>query len=130
MEYSLVLPESEVASVVSVDPDIQVRFSAAATLLASAANAEKPTQGFSRGVVLQLRSAQIIGEQEPQLGRVSGGRLQVGGQLLTQVPLPCEFKGPVHLELAFANRAYLVAAGSGIALRFEVEPNFTELLAC
>jgi hypothetical protein len=130
MEFSLVLPESEVASVRPVDPDIQVQFSAAAALQVGMANEEEPAQGFSRGVLLQLRSAQVIGQQEPQLGRVSGGRLQVGGELLKKVPLPFEFKGPVHLELAFANRAYLVAAGTGVSVRFEAEPNFTESLAC
>ena len=84
----------------------------------------------SAGVVLHLRGAQIIGEQEPLLGRVSGGRLQVRGQWVKEMALPFESEGPVHLELAFANRAYMVAAGSGISVRFEAEPNFTESLAC
>ena len=130
MDISIVLPESEVAAVASVDPEIYVRFSAAATLKASTAEGEKPSQGFSRGVVLQLQGAQIIGQEDPKLGRISAGRLQLAGEWRKEIPVPFEFKGPVHLEISFANRAYLVAGGSDINLRFEGEPNFAESLAC
>ena len=73
MDISIVLPESEVAVVTSVDPDIYVRFSAAAVLKAGAVEGEKSSQGFSKGVVLQLRGAQFIGQEGPKLGRVSHG---------------------------------------------------------
>ena len=130
MDISIVLPESEVAVVTSVDPDIYVRFSAAAVLKAGAVEGEKSSQGFSKGVVLQLRGAQVIGQEDPKLGRVSTGRLQLAGEWRKEIPVPFEFKGRVHLEISFANRAFLVASGSSISLRFEGEPNFAESLAC
>lgn len=130
MDISLILPESEVAAVTSVGSDIFVRFSAAAMRKTSSAEREKPSYGFSKGIVLQLRGAQLIGQEDPKMGRVSAGRLQLAGEWRKEIPVPFEFHGRVHFELTFANGAYLVAGGSGISLQFEGEPNFTESLAC
>lgn len=130
MDISIVLPESEVAAVTFVDADVYVRFSAGATRKASSAAGEKPSPGFSKGIVLQLRGAQFIGQEDPKLGRVSAGRLQLAGEWRKEIPVPFEFHGQVHFELTFANGAYLIAGGSGISLRFEGEPNFAESLAC
>ncbi len=130
MDISLILSESEVAAVSTVGSDIFVRFSAAATRKTSSAERVKQSYGFSKGIVLQLRGVQIIGQEDPKMGRVSAGRLQLAGEWRKEIPVPFEFHGRVHIELTFANGADLVAGGSGISLRFEGEPNFTESLAC
>ncbi|MBL8892800.1 MAG: hypothetical protein JNL67_22680 [Planctomycetaceae bacterium] len=94
------------------------------------ADGRKTIQGFSKGIFLELRGAELIREEDPKIGRVSAGRLQVAGEWRKEIPIPFEFHGRVNFELAFANGAYLVAAGTGICLRFEGEPNFEESLAC
>jgi len=129
-DVSLLLPESEVASVAPVDADLLIRFSAACVVRIDVGEGEKPIQGFARGIVLQLHGAQIVAAHEPLLGRISDGRLQAGGEWLKALALPFECEGSVRLELAFANRSELVATGSGIMVRFDAEPNFTESLAC
>jgi hypothetical protein len=126
----LLLPDSEVASIEAIDPDIVIRFAAAQALRATEGAALKPTPGFCRGVVLRLKTADVIGRREPLMGRIAKARLQVGGQWWQEVPLPFESHAAVHLELALPNRAYFMASAIGIVVRFEGEPHFAESMAC
>ena len=130
MTIALVLPDSEIASIETIDPDIVVRFAAAHARRPADGDALKSVAGFSRGVVLRLRTADVIGRREPLMGRIAKARLQVGGQWLQEVPLPFESNAAVHLELALPNRAYFMASAIGIVVRFEGEPHFAESMAC
>jgi hypothetical protein len=130
MDFRLVLADSEVASVTTVDGELHLRFAAACMLRSEPGTGAKPTPGFGRGLRLRLRDAQIVSGQEPLFGRVSRGRLRIGGRWLEGVSIPFESEAPVQLELAFAYGAGLVATGSGVVVRFEAGPHFTESLAC
>jgi len=128
--YSLVLSESEVASVASIGQDFTIRFSAASLRKAPGGTHERALVGFGRGVVLELRAVRVIEESQPTFGRLAAGRLQVAGQWLSEVLLPFEAATQVQLELTFANRATLVVACTGVSVGFERQANFTESLAC
>ena len=130
MSLHLTLSDSEVASVRVEAGDLWIRFSAAATVWTGTAPDEKPVVGFSRGLVLRLQGAQILESQEPQFGRVAEGRVRLDAKALRTLPVPLDHAGPTHLELAFANRANLVATGKGLAVEFLGPTHFMESLAC
>ena len=130
MDLLLHLPDSEVASIAGFGADQHLRFSAACTAQARLADARQASTGFSRGVTLQLRDAQLIEQQPPLVGRIVAARLQAGPAQLRGIALPFVFEGPVHLELDFGHGGRWVARGSGLTVRFEGEPHFAESLAC
>ncbi len=130
MTLHLILSDSEIATVHMDAGDLWIRFSAAATVRAGTEPGEKPTAGFSRGLVLRLRGAQIIESSEPLLGRIAEGRLRLGTDTPRTLPVPLDHAGPVHLELVLANRASLVAGGTGASVAFPGAAHFMESLAC
>ncbi len=130
MPLQLTLSDSEVASVRIEAGDLRIRFSAAATVQTGTAPGEKPTAGFSRGLELRLRGVHIVESHEPLLGRVAEGHLRLGTDAPRRLPVPLDHAGPVHLELAFSNRASLVATGTGISVAFPGDAHFMESLAC
>lgn len=130
MPLHLTLSDSEVASVRVEAGDLWIRFSAAATVLTGTAPGEKPTTGFSRGLVLRLRGMHIVESHEPLLGRVAEGHLRLGTETPRVLSVPLDHVGPAHLELAFSNRASLVATGTGVSVGFPGDAHFMESLAC
>ena len=64
------------------------------------------------------------------VGSLAGGRAELAGRWVAQVPLPSRTSGPVQLELVFANRGVLTASGTAFACRVDGAPRFTESLAC
>jgi hypothetical protein len=130
MDLQLHLPDSELASIVAMGADQQLRFAAACTSQAMEAGARQATMGFSRGVTLQLWAAQVIEQQPPLVGRIVAARLHAGSPQLRGMALPFAFEGPVHLELDFGHGGRWVATALGLTARFEGEPHFTESLAC
>jgi hypothetical protein len=130
MILRLLLADSEVASVASVAGELHLRFAAACMLRSEPGTDAKPTPGFGRGLGLRLQGAQIVAAQEPLFGRVSSGRLRVGGRWLDGVSIPFAAEEPVQLELTFAHGAGLEATGNGVVVGFEAGPQFSESLAC
>jgi len=130
MKLSLVFADSEVSAVASSHDGVRIRMSAA-HVLRSEAGAGKPTEGFARAVELLLPGAELHGGAPGDfMGRISHGRVQVGGGWLSRLALPSSCAGPVTLELAFANQSQLVLNANGLACRYEGEPNFAESLSC
>lgn len=121
--------DSEVSAVAPSHDGVRIRM-AAAHVLRSEAGAGKPVEGFARGVELLLPGAALDGAPGGFMGRISLGRVQIGGRWSSRLPLPFCAGGDVKLELAFANQSNLVLAASGIECRYEGEPNFSDSLFC
>lgn len=130
MPLTLVLSDSEVASIVSIGSGLQVRLAAAHLRRTADATPGRVEHGFGRGVVFRLDAVQVVEEEQPALGRLATGRIQVADQWLSEIALPFVATDPVRIELGFANGASLVVAASGVSAQFEGEPNFTDSLAC
>lgn len=150
---ALHFPDSEVASVRRDGDALVLRFAAAATELCTAEGA--PVQaGYSLGLWLRLAGAEVLDEEPPTFGRLHEGRLvadpipvdaagspaDAGGAaspgsappraLPGALPVGPRLDGPLRLELAFANRARLVARGRHAQLGFDGAPNFDDSLQC
>lgn len=128
MALGVEFADSEVASVARVGTALHIRLAAAAARSTGAGQAS--THGHVAGVTLVLGDAVAEQPLHELLGRITTGRVEIGGRWLSQVALPSDSAGPVRLELAFANRGMLAAAGSAFACRTDGTPRFTESLAC
>ncbi|WP_284618934.1 hypothetical protein [Aquabacterium humicola] len=127
---SLHFADSEVAAVDAAPGGVLIRLSAAHVEQAGAAPGDRPAAGFSRGVVLLLDAAEPPPPGAALFGRLFAGRIRLGEQWHARLTLPSSQRGPVRLELAFANHAQLTLSAQGVACRFESDPNFTESMAC
>lgn len=121
--------DSEVAFVAPTGDGVRIRLSAA-YVLREEGGVGKPTEGFARGVELLLAGAGLSGAVGELMGRISQGRVRIGGRWFSQMALPSSSSGTVTLELTFANHAELVLSASRIECRYESEPNFSESLLC
>lgn len=126
---SLVLADSEVAFVAAAQGGVRIRLSAA-HVLRSEALGQRPTPGFSRGVVLWLAGAEPPADGGDFMGRIAQGRARIEGRWAAQLALPSSWAGPVRLELAFANGSQLVLDAEALSCCHEGEPNFSESLFC
>lgn len=130
MHLLLHLPDSEVAAIVAVGADQQLRLAAACTSQTLQPGTRPAAMGFSQGVTVQVLDAQVIEHQPPLVGRILRARLQAGASQLKDIALPFSFVGPVRLELDFGHHGRWAAMGSGLVARFDGEPHFAESLAC
>lgn len=130
MNLSLLFADGEVSAVIPTEEGIRIRFSAAHVLQIDVAGESRPLEGFARGVVIWLAGATWSEPPGDLIGRVSHGRVRVGGRWLTALPLPCSLAGPVTFELTLGNQSHFTVSAGDLECRFEDEPNVSESMAC
>lgn len=125
MGYTFEFEDSEVASVSADEDKLLIRFSAA-----SAVEAETRMRGYLRGIELVIHRATWKADLGMCFGRLSGGRLVVGRQVLRSIPAPCDEASPVAIELQFRQGEPLSAQGSAMTVSVADPPGFSESYAC
>jgi hypothetical protein len=129
MNIALEFPDSQVSSVEAVADKLQIAFSSAFAHR-SGGEPSDMASGYIRPVEMLLSGATWAGPLNDCVGKLSGGKLSVAGELLALVPLPSEHVGQVALELVFANGAALTATSQSLVVRFSGEPHFVESFFC
>ncbi|MEI8171213.1 MAG: hypothetical protein WCG50_16195 [Rhodoferax sp.] len=121
---------SEVSSVVSVNSDIHVVFSAAHVQRSISTPGIDASDGYEQAVELQLRQAVWTGSLNECIGNLSEGELSVDQTSVKRVPLPFQAVGNVALNLHFSNGAVLSAWGTSVKLSQRAQTPFVENFAC
>lgn len=128
--------DSEVRSVTARAQTLNIVFSAAFVRLPDA------SIGYAQPLRMDLLDASWNGPLEGSLGersaeplaecvgRLSGGRLWVGGVLQTDLYLPYSSNAPVRLELRFSNGVQLQASAQSLVCQIGDNPQFAESFAC
>lgn len=130
MPFALLLADSEVASVTWQGATLVIRLAAANVERASTPPGRSPDNGYSQGICLWLSEAAVHADVSPLFGRIAQAALHVDGTAMPSVPVPFETSSPVRLELHLPHRAYLLASGCSMSVRFDGEANFREAIAC
>jgi len=122
--------DSEVSSVVAVNSDIHVVFSAAHVHRFNSTPGRDARDGYVQAVKLQLHQALWTGSLHECVGNLSEGELKVDETSVQIVPLPFQSAGNVTLSLQFSNGFVLSATGTSVALSQSAAPQFVENFAC
>lgn len=122
--------DSEVSSVVAVNSDIHVVFSAAHVHRSNSTPGRDASGGYVQAVKLQLHQAVWTGSLDECVGNLSEGELKVDATSIMLVPLPFQSVGDVTLSLQFSNGVVLSATGTSVALSQSAAPQFVENFAC
>ena len=122
--------DSEMSSVVAVNSDMHVVFSAAHVHQSSSTPGRDASEGYVQAVELQLHQAVWTGSLDECIGNLSEGELKVDEASVQLVPLPFQAIGKVTLSLQFSNGAVLSATGTSVTLSQRDPPKFVENFAC
>ena len=122
--------DSEVSSVVAVNSDMHVVFSAAHVHRSSITLGSSASDGYVQAVELQLLQAVWMGSLDECVGNLSECELKVDETSVQLVPLPFQAMGTVTLNLQFSNGAVLSATGTSVTLSQRDPPKFVENFAC
>lgn len=129
MKLLLSFEDSEIDRV-EQSGDTLVIFIAAAFVKRIADAASPEQDGFARKVRLTLHGVRHTVAASELIGRIAQGRVRIGDQWLSWIPLPSEHPGPVAIELRLSNRSSLDLSADALVCTFSGEPNFSESLFC
>ena len=104
----------------------------ALTLAFSAAfvQVEGAGAGYVQSLEMASTGASVDGPLADGVGRLSHGKLWVGGVALPALPFPYTAPGPVHIELQFSNGTRLTITAASLVCRFTGDAKFVETFAC
>ena len=86
---------------------------------------------YDSGLSLRLTGVTLESLEPPLIGRIVFARLDLGGQHRTRLPIDEGMdRGPLHLELHFAQGAELRLRARSLQVRVEPGSRFTESMAC
>lgn len=134
-EVSEVSEVAEIGPIGAEGPQLWIRFSAAAVSPSVPAGELGPQTsaplGWRSGLSLRLTGVTLESLEPPLIGRIVFARLDLGGQHRTRLPIDEGMdRGPLHLELHFAQGAELRLRARSLQVRVEPGSRFTESMAC
>jgi hypothetical protein len=120
--------DSEVMAV-QAGVDLVLRLSAA-HVLSHATGQHRSTAGFIQALTVVCKAAQVLQLDDGCIGRIVSGRLLIGSQAVSQLPIPVDFNAPVHLELQFSLGSSCIVQAQGLSVQLPADARFIESMAC